>query len=681
MFCLLAATVFSGVACGVTSATSGSAPVSSGTPAVNISVSISPSNVNISTGAAQVFTAVVSGANGQSAAIVWSVNGVVGGNATLGTITTTNFSGSTTVGLYSAPAVPPAPASVTLTATSVADGSQAASATVTISCAASNSLVPSSISVAISQTQTFTANFCVPNGTAFVWDVNGVPSGNSALGTIAPTSGNVALYTAPADLPPENPITIHATATAQPGGSATTATATVTITSAVRVAILPPSITLMSGQQTSFQAVVTNALDITVTWFVNGVMNGNSTVGQICETGSLPCTAPILPLSGSVNYLAPASAPGTSPIILAATSHADPSQSAAAEIFFQGTGNSVSVTLSPQYSFLAPSTSTLSAQQFSATVTGAANTAVVWSVASATSGAGCAGSACGSISSGGLYSAPTIAPSPNAISVIATSKADPTKSAFATVAITSGPTVEEILPSSALAGDVSGFPFEIEGTGFVAGSGSSSSTILFNGVARSTTCATTTMCVTTVTPPDVQSPGTITVQISNPGSPGALSNPVPFVIEPFDASPDTISLTAGQPVAAQSDIIVVEPTTAASSSPLDVNFVGLLTGGNTCGAQGSPLTVTRPSSGSAIVSICVQGDNLDPTFTYAFTGPGGVPASNDIGVTASTIAGLFPNMIELDLQISSTTLPGVRSLFITTLNNDRGVATGMLEVQ
>lgn len=38
-------------------------------------------------------------------------------------------------------------------------------------------------------------------------------------------------------------------------------------------------------------------------------------------------------------------------------------------------------------------------------------------------------------------------------------------------------------------------------------------------------------------------------------------------------------------------------------------------------------------------------------------------------------------MIELDLQRSSTTLPGVRTLFITTLNNDRGTATGMLEVK
>ena len=50
-------------------------------------------------------------------------------------------------------------------------------------------------------------------------------------------------------------------------------------------------------------------------------------------------------------------------------------------------------------------------------------------------------------------------------------------------------------------------------------------------------------------------------------------------------------------------------------------------------------------------------------------------------MTASAIAGLFPGMIELDLQIANTTPPGVRTLFITTLNNDRGVATGMLEVE
>jgi hypothetical protein len=150
---------------------------------------------------------------------------------------------------------------------------------------------------------------------------------------------------------------------------------------------------------------------------------------------------------------------------------------------------------------------------------------------------------------------------------------------------------------------------------------------------------------------------------------------------PFDISVDTISLSSTQPIAAGKDIIVVEPTTAAESSPINVDFIGFLTGGNTCGVQGSPLAVTRPASGSTTVSICVHGNGLDPTFTYAFTGPGGTPGGTDIGVTASAITGLFPGMIELDLQISNTTLPGVRALVITTLNNDRAMATGMLEVK
>jgi hypothetical protein len=42
---------------------------------------------------------------------------------------------------------------------------------------------------------------------------------------------------------------------------------------------------------------------------------------------------------------------------------------------------------------------------------------------------------------------------------------------------------------------------------------------------------------------------------------------------------------------------------------------------------------------------------------------------------------MFAGMIELDLQITSDTLPGLRSLFVTTLNNDRAIATGILEVK
>jgi hypothetical protein len=179
----------------------------------------------------------------------------------------------------------------------------------------------------------------------------------------------------------------------------------------------------------------------------------------------------------------------------------------------------------------------------------------------------------------------------------------------------------------------------------------------------------------------VQSAGTLTVQVQNPGPNGALSNPVPFVIVPFDISVGTIALSSDQPAATPIVLTVPEPTTAAASAAIDVDTIGLLTGGNNCGIQGSPLTVTRPASGSAAVSLCIHGNLLDPTFVYSFSGAGGASGGSDIIVTASAITGLFPNTIELDLQISSATLPGVRTLFITTLNNDRAVSTGMLEVR
>lgn len=649
----------------------------------DIAVSVTPTTASVPTGGAQVFTANISGTGGFAAGVNWSVNGIAGGNATVGTIESTGGSASTATALYTAPAVPPSPATVTVTATSAADSSKSGSASATITCAATNSIAPASASVALGQTQSFTASFCIAAGASIAWDVNGIAGGDTTVGTIAPTSGSggaTALYTAPADLPATNPVTIHATAT-PPSGSPATASATVTITSNVGVSVSPNAATLSPGQCATFTPSVTNTTDTNVTWSVNGVANGNATVGQVCQPNSNPCVAPAGPGSGSVDYLAPASAPPTNPVTLTATSHADASRSGTATILISVITGPVSVTITPPYAFVAPSTGTLSTQQFFAAVTGSTNAAVTWSVASAVAGQGCAGAACGSVSASGLYSAPTVAPSPNAISVIATSQADPTKSASATVALTSGPAIEALLPSSAMAGAVESFPLAVQGANFVAGSGSSASVILLNGAARSTTCATATACTTALNPTDVQAAGTLTIQVQNPGTPGALSNPVPFVIVPFDVSVDTISLSSSQPVAEGNDIVVVEPTTAAASSPIDVDFVGFLTGGNTCGVQGSPLTVTRPSSGTTTVSICVHGTGLDPTFTYAFTGPSGAPGGTDIGVTVSAISGLFPNMIELDLQVASTTLPGVRTLFITTLNNDRAAVTGMLEVK
>lgn len=129
-------------------------------------------------------------------------------------------------------------------------------------------------------------------------------------------------------------------------------------------------------------------------------------------------------------------------------------------------------------------------------------------------------------------------------------------------------------------------------------------------------------------------------------------------------------------MAAGLNFVVTEPTTAAENSAINVDAIGPLTSGN-CTLGAAPVTVTRPSSGTATASLCVHGNGLDPSFTYAFTGPGG----GDIPVTASAVTGLFPNTIELDLQISSATAAGLRTLIITTINDDRAFATGLLEVQ
>src|SRR6267154_2817470 len=67
-------------------------------------------------------------------------------------------------------------------------------------------------------------------------------------------------------------------------------------------------------------------------------------------------------------------------------------------------------------------------QPFTASITGTSNTAATWSVAG--------GASNGTITSTGLYTAPTAVPNPAQITVTATSQADSTKSASATVTIT-----------------------------------------------------------------------------------------------------------------------------------------------------------------------------------------------------------------------------------------------------
>lgn len=87
-------------------------------------VSISPGSATVVAGSGtQSFAATVT--NAANTSVNWQVNGIAGGNATLGTISA--------AGLYTAPATVPTPATVTVTAVSAADSTRSASAQVTVS--------------------------------------------------------------------------------------------------------------------------------------------------------------------------------------------------------------------------------------------------------------------------------------------------------------------------------------------------------------------------------------------------------------------------------------------------------------------------------------------------------------------------------------------------------------------
>jgi hypothetical protein len=97
-----------------------------------------------------------------------------------------------------------------------------------------------------------------------------------------------------------------------------------------------------------------------------------------------------------------------------------------------GGGGGVNVPIAVAISPTSATVQLGTARQFTATVTGTTNTAVTWSVNNVTGG----NSTVGMISTSGLYTAPDVIPSSNPVTVKATSQADTSKSASASVTLT-----------------------------------------------------------------------------------------------------------------------------------------------------------------------------------------------------------------------------------------------------
>ncbi|MBB6145181.1 hypothetical protein HNQ77_003139 [Silvibacterium bohemicum] len=182
--------------------------------------------------------------------------------------------------------------------------------------------------------------------------------------------------------------------------------------SGISVAVSPSAVNLMPGQSQQLVATETGSSDNEVIWEVNGVQGGSSAAGTVSATGL---------------YQAPSAVPTGGAVSVTAVSVDDNTQSATAVISIAD-----NVTINP----LSAGITSGATQQFTATLNGSASTAVTWSVAGVTGG----GAATGTISTTGLYTAPSTVPS-STVTVTAVDASDSLASASAQITVTENPAI------------------------------------------------------------------------------------------------------------------------------------------------------------------------------------------------------------------------------------------------
>jgi hypothetical protein len=409
------------------------------------SVTVTPSSGSVMLGNQLPFTAAVK--NSSDSAVTWSVNGVAGGGAQTGTITTG--------GVYTAPGDLPIPANLTVTATSHADVSKSGTAVVTVQSDVSISL-PSgggtgAVPVELGATHAFLA--VVSSGAhpdkSVLWSVSG-PACPLLCGSVD-ASGN---YTAPQILPASPNVTLTARSVAD---SSRQVSAAISITSNFLLQLSVPSSVPVSSTATfiaTLQPVAGSDPSTVVSWS----LSGSGCNGVLCGTLSVVTeqSAGGNATAASASYTAPIASPAPNAIVVTVTPLADPSKAVQQQFSIQGVSAGISVTVSPATATRAINHHlTLTAQ-----VSGTANANVTWTVngvagGNPTLGQICvvASNPCQAVTSGGAlqvdYVAPAAVPTPDPVTVQAVSVADVSKSGASQVTIINHVLVT-VLPGSAL---------------------------------------------------------------------------------------------------------------------------------------------------------------------------------------------------------------------------------------
>lgn len=223
-------------------------------------------------------------------------------------------------------------------------------------------------------------------------------------------------------------------------------------------------------------------------------------------------------ISSTGLYTAPATMPSSSSVTITAKLSTDNSVSANKVITLVAP---VSISISAPYDSLGVG-GTL---QFTATITGSSGTAV-WSISSGA----------GSISSSGLYTAPSTLPTNTDVTVTANLSTDNTVSASTSITIVALPTVTGVSPAALTIGENN--PVAVSGTGFVPGT-----VILLNGSEVRTVYQSSTSVIATMSAePGVASPVMLVAQ-----NPGAMDSSSSFQL-PLIAPSSTTAVIGTTPI-------------------------------------------------------------------------------------------------------------------------------------
>ena len=635
-------------------ATAGSFPVTIVTPApgggtssavslsVTVVVAVSPAAPNIVTGQALQFTAIVTGSANQ--AVTWTVSCAASG-AACGSIDATS-------GLYTAPAIPPAPDAVIVKAVPAVDKNQSSSASVTVV-----NPVPAIAAISVTQVPSGSADttFTV-TGTGFapqsVVNLNGSP-----VATVFVTSSQLTATIPAAML--VNGATLSITVrTPAPGGGATdpakSPTLTVVNPAPVLASISPNSIAAGSANTTLTVAgtgfahqstILLNGVPLVTTYVSATQLTAQAAAAQLAAGGIFPATVTTPSPGGGTSSTVPLTVLNPAPVLLSLSPVIVNAGSGNTTLTLNGTsftpqsvvtlnGVGVATTLlsATQLTAVVPAsqlslagkfpvsvttpapgggaaaplnlavvivvTVTPSApailvgqtQQFTATVTGSSNQTVTWSLSCPAGGV-----ACGTINASGLYTAPS---SPTVVSIKATAAADPAQAGVASVSVVNPtPILAAISVMQVKAGSPDTAP-TITGSGFIA-----QSVVQANGIALATVVSSTTQLIATIPAAMLVNAGNLTITVTNPAPGGGISAGL------------TLQVVT---------VVSVSPPAAAPLTGFTVQFSAKVTG---AANQGVIWSIDGAGSGNNLVG------NISPT-TGLYTAPAMVPYPANITVRA-----------------------------------------------